>query len=77
MNLSPEEFTRSTCLAKHPSDLGTRCTVFINSKVKQALRENASSSDRVAGLAYSVVKNRLFKALKIIGLELLGERIAV
>jgi activator of 2-hydroxyglutaryl-CoA dehydratase len=77
MNFSPEEFTRSTCLTKYPSDLGMRCTVFINSKVKQTLLENASPSDRAVDLAYSVVKNRLFKALKIIGLELLGERIAV
>ncbi|MDR1974166.1 MAG: acyl-CoA dehydratase activase-related protein [Bacteroidales bacterium] len=77
MDLSLDEFTRSACLAKSPSDLGTRCTVFMNSKVKQSLRENAALGDIAAGLAYSVVKNCLFKVLKISNLNLLGEHIVV
>ncbi|MDR2843547.1 MAG: acyl-CoA dehydratase activase-related protein, partial [Candidatus Symbiothrix sp.] len=77
MNLSLAEFTRSACLAEYPSDLGTRCTVFMNSKVKQSLRENATLGDIAAGLAYSVVKNCLFKVLKIANLNLLGEHIVV
>jgi predicted CoA-substrate-specific enzyme activase len=77
MNLSLSEFTRLACLAKYPSDLGTRCTVFMNSKVKQSLRENAALGDIAAGLAYSVVKNCLFKVLKISNLNQLGEHIVV
>jgi len=77
MNLSLSEFSREACLAKNPSDLGSRCTVFMNSKVKQSLRENASLGDIAAGLAYSVVKNCLFKVLKISNINLLGEHIVV
>jgi predicted CoA-substrate-specific enzyme activase len=77
LNLSPAEFARLACLAAYPADLGSRCTVFMNSKVKQSLRENASPGDIAAGLAYSVVKNCLFKVLKIAGLNRLGERIVV
>lgn len=77
MNMSLSEFTQAACLAQYPSDLGSRCTVFMNSKVKQSLRENASLGDIAAGLAYSVVKNCLFKVLKISNLNLLGEHIVV
>lgn len=77
MNMTLAEFTRAACLAKYPSDLGSRCTVFMNSKVKQSLRENAGNDDIAAGLAYSVVKNCLFKVLKISNLNLLGEHIVV
>lgn len=77
MNMNLQEFTQSACLAQSPSDLGSRCTVFMNSKVKQSLRENASLGDIAAGLAYSVVKNCLFKVLKISNLNLLGEHIVV
>jgi predicted CoA-substrate-specific enzyme activase len=77
MNLSLSEFTQAACLAKYPADLGSRCTVFMNSKVKQSLRENASLADIAAGLAYSVVKNCLFKVLKITNLNRLGEHIVV
>ena len=52
-------FARAACLALSPCDLGTRCTVFMNSKVKQVLREGASVSDIAAGLSYSVVRNCL------------------
>ncbi|MDR3128976.1 MAG: acyl-CoA dehydratase activase-related protein [Tannerellaceae bacterium] len=77
LGLTPADFARSACLAKNPNDLGTRCTVFMNSKVKQSLRENASLGDIAAGLAYSVVRNCLFKVLKINNLNLLGEHIVV
>lgn len=77
MNLSLDEFSRSACMSAYPYDLGSRCTVFMNSKVKQALRENAGLEDIAAGLAYSVVKNCLFKVLKISNLNQLGEHIVV
>jgi len=77
MNLSLPEFSKEACLATYPSDLGSRCTVFMNSKVKQALREGAKIGDIAAGLAYSVVKNCLYKVLKINNLNKLGEHIVI
>lgn len=77
MNMQLSDFARAACLAKYPSDLGSRCTVFMNSKVKQSLRENAGNDDIAAGLAYSVVKNCLFKVLKISNLNMLGDHIVV
>ncbi len=77
MNLSMEAFTEAACVAKTPCDLGSRCTVFMTSRVKQALRENASLGDIAAGLAYSVVKNCLYKVLKISNLNHLGDHIVV
>ena len=77
MNLSLDEFSKAACLSEFPCDLGSRCTVFMNSKVKQSLRENASLGDIAAGLAYSVVKNCLFKVLKISNLKQLGDHIVV
>jgi len=77
MNMELCEFSYKACLAKAPSDLGSRCTVFMNSKVKQSLRENAGMDDIAAGLAYSVVKNCLFKVLKISNLNQLGNNIVV
>ena len=77
MNLSLPQFTEQACLAACPSDLGSRCTVFMNSKVKQSLRQNAAFGDIAAGLAYSVVKNCLFKVLKISNLNKLGDHIVV
>lgn len=77
MNMDLEEFSQKGCLSRCPSDLGSRCTVFMNSKVKQSLRENAGVDDIAAGLAYSVVKNCLFKVLKISNLNKLGDHIVV
>jgi activator of 2-hydroxyglutaryl-CoA dehydratase len=77
MHLTYNDFIREACLSTHPADLGTRCTVFMNSKVKQSLRENASIGDIAAGLSYSVVKNCLFKVLKISNLKILGDNIVV
>ena len=77
MQLNLNEFSSKACLSKRPCDLGSRCTVFMNSKVKQSLRENAGVDDIAAGLAYSVVKNCLFKVLKIANLNVLGDHIVV
>ena len=55
--------------AKNPVDLGSRCTVFMNSKVKQAQKEGASVGDISAGLCYSVIKNALYKVIKIRNFE--------
>ena len=71
------DFATMACTAEAPCDLGTRCTVFMNSKVKQFLREGASVADISAGLAYSVVKNCLYKVLKIKNLAELGEHLVV
>lgn len=77
LGYSIEEFARAACLAEDPCDLGTRCTVFMNSKVKQALRENASVGSISAGLAVSVLKNALFKVLQITDYSVLGSHIVV
>lgn len=77
MNMDLNQFSKEACLAQNPSDLGSRCTVFMNSKVKQSLREGASLGDISAGLAYSVVKNCLYKVLKINNLNVLGNHIVV
>ena len=71
------DFVYQACQSQNPCDLGTRCTVFMNSKVKQVLREGAEVSDIAAGLAYSVVKNCLFKVLKIKNYEELGPNIVL
>ncbi len=77
MNHPVAEFARMACFAPHPCDLGTRCTVFMNSKVKQAMQEGASVEDIAAGFSYSVVKNCLFKVLKLKNIEELGNHIVV
>ncbi len=77
LNCEIGDFAHAACLAEHPYDLGTRCTVFMNSKVKQALREGASMADIAAGLSYSVVKNCLFKVLKLKSTAELGDNIVV
>lgn len=71
------EFVDRACKSQNPSDLGTRCTVFMNSKVKQCLREGAPLDDISAGLAYSVVKNCLYKVLKLKSMDELGEHIVL
>ena len=77
LGYSPADFARLACEAKHPCDLGTRCTVFMNSKVKQVLREGATVEDIAAGLAYSVVKNCLYKVLKLKDVSALGKHVFV
>ena len=64
-------------MLRNPIDLGTRCTVFMNSKVKQAQKEGASVADISAGLAYSVIKNALFKVIKVSDASELGKNIVV
>ncbi len=77
LNYSVQDFAKAALFAKHPSDLGTRCTVFMNSKVKQAQKEGAEVSDISAGLAYSVIKNALFKVIKVSDASELGRHIVV
>ncbi len=72
-----EDFAREALFAKDPTDLGTRCTVFMNSNVKQAQKEGASVADISAGLAYSVIKNALFKVIKITSPSDLGRHVVV
>ncbi len=77
MNMDLTDFANSACLARRPCDLGTRCTVFMNSKVKEALRQNTDAGDIAAGLAISVVKNCLYKVLKLQNLNKIGDNIVV
>lgn len=77
LNYTVEDFAKAALFAEHPIDLGTRCTVFMNSKVKQAQKEGASVPDISAGLAYSVIKNALFKVIKVSDASALGKNIVV
>ena len=77
LNYSVEDFAKEALFAQHPIDLGTRCTVFMNSKVKQAQKEGATVADISAGLAYSVIKNALFKVIKLSDPEQLGKNVVV
>lgn len=75
MNVS--DFAAQALFADKPADLGSRCTVFMNSRVKQAQKEGASVGDISAGLSYSVIKNALYKVIKIRKPEEMGEKIIV
>ena len=77
LNYSVQDFAKAALFAEHPIDLGTRCTVFMNSKVKQAQKEGAEVADISAGLAYSVIKNALYKVIKIADPNDLGKHIVV
>ncbi|MBQ9534317.1 MAG: 2-hydroxyacyl-CoA dehydratase, partial [Clostridia bacterium] len=77
LGYSAEEFAQEALRAEHPIDLGTRCTVFMNSNVKQAQKEGASVRDISAGLAYSVIKNALFKVIKLSDPSQLGKTVVV
>ena len=77
LNYSVIDFAKEALFAKNPTDLGTRCTVFMNSNVKQAQKEGASVADISAGLAYSVIKNALFKVIKITNASDLGTHVVV
>ena len=77
LNFSVQDFAKEALFAKNPIDLGTRCTVFMNSTVKQAQKEGASVADISAGLAYSVIKNALFKVIKLSDPSELGKNIVV
>ena len=77
LNYSVQDFAKAALFAPNPIDLGTRCTVFMNSKVKQAQKEGASVADISAGLAYSVIKNALYKVIKVSDASELGQHIVV
>lgn len=65
LGMEIEDFSQEALCAKSPVDLGTRCTVFMNSKVKEAQKEGAAIGDISAGLSYSVIKNALYKVIKL------------
>lgn len=77
LGYTAETFAGQALFAPHPIDLGTRCTVFMNSNVKQAQKEGASVEDISAGLAYSVIKNALFKVIKLADARELGSHVVV
>ena len=77
LNFSVENFAKEALFAQNPTDLGTRCTVFMNSNVKQAQKEGASVAYISAGLAYSVIKNALYKVIKISDAKDLGRKVVV
>ena len=77
VNMTAEEFLNEGLFAEHPVDLGSRCTVFMNSKVKQAQKEGATIGDIAAGLSYSVIKNALQKVIKMRDPSEMGEKIVV
>ncbi len=77
LGYTAKEFANEALFAAHPIDLGTRCTVFMNSNVKQAQKEGAPVSDISAGLAYSVIKNALYKVIKLADASELGDHIVV
>ena len=74
LNYEVEDFAEVALFAENPIDLGSRCTVFMNSKVKQAQKEGATVADISAGLAYSVIKNALYKVIKLTNPDQLGEK---
>ncbi|HBT76992.1 MAG TPA: 2-hydroxyglutaryl-CoA dehydratase, partial [Planctomycetaceae bacterium] len=77
MSYTAEEFAKLGLFAKQPSDLGSRCTVFMNSSIKQAQREGASIEDIAAGLSISVIKNVMYKILRVTNASALGKHIVV
>lgn len=77
LHMPIEDFAKAGLFAKSPVDLGTKCTVFMNSKVKQAQKEGAGIDDLSAGLSYSVIKNAIYKVIKIRDEEDLGKNIIV
>ncbi|MBQ3686847.1 MAG: 2-hydroxyacyl-CoA dehydratase, partial [Treponema sp.] len=77
MGMDVRDFSKIALLAPKPVDLGTRCTVFMNSRVKQAQKEGASVADISAGLSYSVIKNALFKVIKLRKASDIGRKVVV
>ena len=73
--MTPAEFAQKALTSKAPVDLGTRCTVFMNSKVKQAQKEGADIGDIAAGLSYAVVRNACFKVIKLANAAEMGEHV--
>ncbi|MCG5030835.1 acyl-CoA dehydratase activase-related protein [Mesosutterella sp. OilRF-GAM-744-9] len=77
LGLTLDQFVKKALFARHPADLGTRCTVFMNSRVKQAQKEGADIGDIAAGLCYSVIRNALYKVLRLRSVEELGDHVVV
>lgn len=77
LGMTSREFAVLGLSAENPVDLGSRCTVFMNSRVKQAQKEGATVADISAGLSYSVVKNALFKVIKLRDTSTMGDKIIV
>lgn len=77
LGMDIESFAKAALESQNPVDLGTRCTVFMNSRVKQAQKEGASVGDISAGLSYSVVRNALYKVIKLRNSDMLGNKIVV
>ena len=77
LNFEVKDFAQEALFAENPIDLGTRCTVFMNSRVKQAQKEGATVADISAGLAYSVIRNALYKVIKVSDAKELGNHIVV
>ncbi len=77
LGMTSREFAVLGLSAENPVDLGSRCTVFMNSRVKQAQKEGATVADISAGLSYSVVKNALFKVIKLRDTASMGDKIIV
>ena len=77
MNMDVRAFADAAIHAKAPVDLGSRCTVFMNSRVKQAQKEGATVGDIAAGLSYSVIKNALFKVIKLRDPKEIGSQVIV
>lgn len=77
LGMSIQEFARIALFAKHPCDLGSRCTVFMNSKVREAQKNGVSQADISAGLSYSVIKNALYKVIRLRHASDLGEHVVV
>lgn len=77
VNMDTKDFAKEALTSKAPVDLGTRCTVFMNSKVKQAQKEGATIGDISAGLSYSVIKNALYKVIKLRDADEAGDKIVV
>lgn len=77
LHMNVVDFANEGIYSKKPVDLGSRCTVFMNSRVKQAQKEGATVADISSGLAYSVVKNALFKVIKLRDIDELGKNVVV
>lgn len=77
LNISIDQFVQNGLYAKQPINLGTKCTIFMNSRIKQAQKEGAKIEDIAAGLSISIIKNALFKVIKLNDVDELGENIVV
>lgn len=77
LGMDIQQFSAEAIKSSNPVDLGSRCTVFMNSRVKQSQKEGANVADISAGLSYSVIKNALFKVIKIKSPEELGKKVVV